>query len=243
MTSLLHSLHIGTLAAWLSVAGFGTVAVVVPNRPIPPISRTPAPETQWISEDFTLGGETSPAATEPTPAIPAPDLTETLPAPPDMPDLTERDPLPDVPESLPAPVPDAPAQSAASPRPSTRADSASPAPRPAARKTSSSSGAGSGSPTAAAHTGGGAGLSNAARLAAGSMPSPDYPAEARRKGQTGTLVVEFTVDTSGRVIAAYAKSPSPWPLLNQEAVRTVRRWKFPPGPVMKLQRSITFQLR
>jgi TonB family protein len=62
-------------------------------------------------------------------------------------------------------------------------------------------------------------------------------------GQTGTLVVEFTVDATGRVISAYAKSPSPWALLNQEAVRTVRGWKFPPGAVMTLQRPIVFQLR
>lgn len=75
------------------------------------------------------------------------------------------------------------------------------------------------------------------------MPAPAYPSEARRKGQTGTVVVEFTIDTTGRVISAFAKSPSPWPLLNEEAVRTVRRWRFPPGPVTKLQRPIVFQLR
>ena len=86
-------------------------------------------------------------------------------------------------------------------------------------------------------------MSDAARLAAGRMPPPSYPPEARRKGQSGTVIVEFTVDASGRVISARAKSPSPWPLLNNEAVRTVRRWKFPPGGVMKLQRPIVFQLR
>lgn len=86
-------------------------------------------------------------------------------------------------------------------------------------------------------------MSDSARLAAGRMSAPSYPPEARRKGQTGTVVVEFTVDSSGRVISAYAKQPSPWPLLNNEAVRTVRRWKFPPGGVMKLQRPIVFQLR
>ena len=86
-------------------------------------------------------------------------------------------------------------------------------------------------------------MTNVARLAAGNMPSPAYPAEARRLGQSGTLVVEFTVDSTGQVISAYAVSPSPWPLLNQEAVRTVRRWRFPPGGgVMKLQRPIVFQL-
>lgn len=86
-------------------------------------------------------------------------------------------------------------------------------------------------------------MSDSARLAAGRMSAPSYPSEARRKGQTGTVVVEFTVDSKGRVISAYAKKPSPWPLLNNEAVRTVRRWKFPPGGVMKLQRPIVFQLR
>ena len=75
------------------------------------------------------------------------------------------------------------------------------------------------------------------------MPPPVYPAEARRRGQTGTLLVEFTVDAAGRVIAASAVTPSPWPLLNQEAVSAVRRWTFPPGSVMKLQRPIVFQLR
>jgi protein TonB len=240
MTSLLHSLHIGTLATWLSVAGFGTVAVIVPNRTIPPVSRAPLLETQWIPEDFTLGGVSSPVIDDPSSSPPAPALTEILPVPPEIPDLTERDPLPEVPESLPAPVSNPIAQTATTPRQTTRADSARPALRTSVRKSASS---GSDS-TAAANTGGGGGsLSNASRLAAGSMPSPDYPAEARRQGQSGTLVVEFIVDTSGRVVVAYAKSPSPWPLLNQEAVRTVRRWKFPPGPVMKLQRPITFQLR
>jgi protein TonB len=75
------------------------------------------------------------------------------------------------------------------------------------------------------------------------MPAPVYPAAARRGGQTGTVLVEFTVDSSGRVISAVAKSPSPWPLLNAEAVRTVRKWRFPPGGIMKLQRPIVFQLR
>jgi TonB family protein len=62
-------------------------------------------------------------------------------------------------------------------------------------------------------------------------------------GQSGTVVVEFTIDGSGRVISAHAAKPSPWPLLDHEAVRTVRRWKFPPGNIMKLQRPIVFQLR
>jgi protein TonB len=85
--------------------------------------------------------------------------------------------------------------------------------------------------------------SNAARYTAGHMPARSYPAEARRQNQTGTVVVEFTVDPSGRVISATAKSPSSWPLLNAEAVRTVLSWSFPAGGVMTLQRPIVFQLR
>ncbi|MCX6868031.1 MAG: hypothetical protein NTV46_17810, partial [Verrucomicrobia bacterium] len=112
MTSLLHALHIGTLATWLSVAGFGTVAVIVPNRIIPPVPRAPLLETQWISEDFTLGGESSPVMDDPSPATPTPELTESLPTPPEIPDLTARDPLPEVPESLPAPVANSIAQPA-----------------------------------------------------------------------------------------------------------------------------------
>lgn len=75
------------------------------------------------------------------------------------------------------------------------------------------------------------------------MPAPAYPFSAKRAGQTGTVVVEFTIGTDGRVISAYAKSASPWPALNEAAVSAVRRWKFPPGGVMKTQRPIVFQLR
>jgi TonB family protein len=89
----------------------------------------------------------------------------------------------------------------------------------------------------------GTGMSNAARIAAGHMPSPDYPPYSRRNRQEGTVVVEFTVDSSGKVISAYAKHPCQWNLLNTEAVSTVRSWRFPPGGVMTLQRPIVFQLR
>ena len=48
MTSLFHTLHIGTLATWLSVAGFGTVAVMVPDLPVSSSPRPQVEETQWI---------------------------------------------------------------------------------------------------------------------------------------------------------------------------------------------------
>lgn len=236
MSPFSHALNTGTLAAWLSVAGFGTVGVLMPDwrdAPEPPPATPAVVETQWLEPEILLGD--ADPTTDPAPAPPAAEVAppEPLPAPPEMPEAAAPEPLPEIPDLPPprpvAPVAKATKPAAAAPRPSPPRSTA------AARPPSTAAGA-PGTPA-------GAGLSQTARLAAGRMPSPAYPAEARHKGQTGTVTVEFTVDTSGRVIAAYAKSPSPWPLLNEEAVRTVRRWRFPPGGVMKLQRPIVFQLR
>ncbi|MES2476047.1 MAG: energy transducer TonB [Verrucomicrobiota bacterium] len=82
----------------------------------------------------------------------------------------------------------------------------------------------------------------AARLAAGHTPGPSYPTESRRAGQAGTVVVQFTVDDAGDVRDAKVYTSSRWPLLDREALRTVRSWKFPPGDTMSLIRPIAFQL-
>lgn len=237
--AFLHSLNIGTLSAWLSVAGFGTVGVIIHPWQPEPSPPSESEETQIIPNEFDLGDAPfTPETGDPQPVTePAADsVPDALPAPPELPPLAESEPLPEIPD-LPAPAAEnrtretpARASSATSPRPSKPS-------RPAGGKPASST---SGSSSSAAS---GSAMSNASRLAAGRMPAPSYPSAARRGGQTGTVVVEFTVDTTGKVISAYAKSPSPWPLLNEEAVRTVRRWKFPPGGVMKLQRPIVFQLR
>lgn len=238
MSPFYHALNTGTLAAWLSVTGFGTVGVLLPawRATLAPPPAPPAVlETQWLEPEIVLG-EGDPALTEP-PALPAADATppEPLPTPPAMPQTAALAPLPEIPELPPPPhaSPAAAKSAATAPRPQTRQ-----APATGRQLAANSRGASS-----ATGSSGSSGVSQATRLAAGRMPSPTYPAEARRNGQTGTVTVEFTVDTSGRVIAAVAKSPSPWPLLNEEAVRTVRRWRFPPGGIMKLQRPIVFQLR
>jgi TonB family protein len=82
----------------------------------------------------------------------------------------------------------------------------------------------------------------AARLAAGHTPGPSFPADASRNGQAGTVVVQFTVDSAGEVRDAKVYTSSNWPLLDHEALRTVRSWKFPPGDAMSLIRPIAFQL-
>jgi protein TonB len=244
MTSILHALNIGTFACWLSVVGFGAVAFVVPGtRGVPvPVSR--AEEPRPFSEDFTLGdvenagAEATEEASEAAPA-------ETLPAPPELPEVTAFAPLPEIPEiAAPAAKP-TPAVAAAVPTSKPAATQAlRTASSTAASPNSKPGGGGSGASNPGSSSGAsGSGMSDASRLAKGRMPKPTYPAQAKRSGQTGTVVVEFTVDASGRVISAFAKSSSGWPLLDSEAVRTVRRWTFPAGGVMKLQRPIVFQLR
>lgn len=235
MYSLLYSLHIGTLATWLSVVGFGAVGIVVHGRNPAPV-RPEISETQLISEDFTLGADSLPDSGEPQSEAANPTPADPLPAPPELSASAEIEPLPVIPDLMPQPeqATEAPVKAKTSARV-----------KPVGRSAGKSSGTaapatrnGAGNPGSGA-----AGMSNSARLAAGRMPSPNYPPYSRRHSQTGTVVVEFTVDASGRVISAFAKSPSPWPLLNAEAVSTVRSWRFPPGGVMKLQRPIVFQLR
>jgi TonB family protein len=77
----------------------------------------------------------------------------------------------------------------------------------------------------------------------GKQPAPDYPRQSIRRGQEGAVGIQFSVDASGRVLFAEAVSPSPWPLLNEAAVRAVReRWRFSPGSNQVYEVSIQFQL-
>jgi protein TonB len=242
MNALLHAMNIGTLATWLSVTGFGTVAGFIPVWH-PENAKPKLLDALPVSQDFILGSE-EPSNDSPLNA--APENTESpvthLPAPPEFPELAESEPLPEVPD-LPAPKPsESAATSSVTPKPSAR-PAVTGKPASTARSSSTSSSSNSGSSVGSVKTNGtGSLMSNSARLAAGRMNSPSYPPYSRRNNQTGTVLVEFTVDAAGRVISAYAKSSSNWPLLDNEAVRTVRSWKFPPGGVMKLQRPIVFRL-
>ena len=78
----------------------------------------------------------------------------------------------------------------------------------------------------------------------GRQPAPEYPLEAKLAHQQGSVVVRFTVGEDGRVQTAKAYKPSPFPLLNQAAVRAVREnWRFRPGPARTYDVEIEFQLR
>jgi TonB family protein len=78
---------------------------------------------------------------------------------------------------------------------------------------------------------------------AGRQPAPDYPLRAQREKQEGVVSVRFTVGENGRVAAAEAVNASPWPLLNESAVRTIRsRWRFAPGAPRAYEVAIRFVL-
>lgn len=63
-----------------------------------------------------------------------------------------------------------------------------------------------------------------------SQPTPAYPIEARTRGLTGTVVVEFLVDRSGYVRDPVVVSSSD-AVFEEPALRGVERWRFEPGRV------------
>lgn len=56
---------------------------------------------------------------------------------------------------------------------------------------------------------------------------PIYPAIARQMGITGTVVVNATVDPTGKVLKAESTSGNK--LLATAAIDAVKQWKFAPG--------------
>lgn len=77
----------------------------------------------------------------------------------------------------------------------------------------------------------------------GKQPAPQYPSRARRAGQEGAVTVRFSVGEDGRVLDAQVSAPSPWPLLNEAALKVVReRWRFRPGSVRLFEVVIRFEL-
>lgn len=57
---------------------------------------------------------------------------------------------------------------------------------------------------------------------------PDYPYAMKHVGASGTVVVEFDVDVTGRVVRAEATRYTDHEFV-EPAVRAVRKWRFEPG--------------
>jgi len=60
-------------------------------------------------------------------------------------------------------------------------------------------------------------------------PAPDYPAQAVRQGWQGTVLLRVRVLASGAVESVEIKQSSGRRVLDDEAVRTVKRWSFTPS--------------
>lgn len=265
MSPFLYALNIGTLAAWLTVAGASTVACVIKivDR-LPSLvdiqhlldldvsaevnlgdmakgSAPPSDPTEEISE------ETAPQEQIAEAAEVVPDVPEELP---EIPEIAEMEPLPEIPD-FPEPSPEPPkvvspkTESAPKPRPAVARQATGTAREnvTGARKATSNGESGNGTGRGSGTTpGSGSGAVGEARWAGGRMPSPRYPAEARRAGQTGRVIVSFSVDEAGNVVQASIKSGCSYPLLNEEALRCVRTWKFRAGARASANKPIVFRL-
>ena len=58
---------------------------------------------------------------------------------------------------------------------------------------------------------------------------PDYPKEARQRGEQGDVVVEIRVNAEGTVDAVTVAASSGFPELDEAAVRAARAAKFSPA--------------
>ena len=225
MPSLTHALNIGTLAVWTSVATLGSLGAMLGRAGNFPVI-TDAVGVELVSAPLEIESvEMADGSSEAADPQASAESME-LPAPPEMLPAMRSEVLPEVPE-MPIAGPKKVFETVK------RTD------KPAVNATAASQK----SVTSKASANGVASMSSAARLAAGRMPAPRYPSEARSKGQAGTVLIEFTVDPNGRVSSAHIATPCPWTLLNQEALRAVKNWKFPPGSAMTFKKPIVFKLR
>lgn len=70
-----------------------------------------------------------------------------------------------------------------------------------------------------------------------------YPADARRRGETGTAYVRFTIDDGGNVGSVSLARSSGYPALDNEVLALVRRASPVPAPPPGVNRTITAPVR
>jgi len=262
VSPFIYALNIGTFATWLTVAGASTVACTIHLS-----ERLPELISMGQLIDADIGTEVdlsdmsqgSAPASDPTEevtdqeSVPEEQVAEAeLPEVPDealpeIPDVAEMEPLPEIPD-FPQPTPQKPAVKApeSAPKPKVVARNTSGKARestPGARKASSSGQSGAGTGSGAGNVaGGGSSPMGSARFAGGRFPKPNYPAEARRAGIEGRVVVFLTVDERGNVVDASIRGSSGNASLDAEVIRCARRAKYPPGTRATATKSVLFRL-
>jgi periplasmic protein TonB len=228
-----------TLVLWLTCLLVGWLGFALPYaRPRLPSAAAPPMHAELIKVELTR----SPAPAPANSAVPLPSPTQPPPlvapaTPPQSPQLIAvARPSPAVAFALPI---EAPARIVEV----NQAAFVRPAPQPTAVAPSTAPNAGTGQPST------GTAPAPAVQTLTfgegeGTQPAPRYPDTARRAGQTGTVVIRFSVGTDGRVLAAEPSAPSPWGALNREALRVVReQWRFKPGAARLCEVAIRFELK
>lgn len=220
-TNKVSFLQVFTLTLWLVAAVISVVGILVPyGRPVPSKKQDVAIVTQKIEVQLT-------SDPLPTPPADVPKLSEPPPlATPAQPNLSPVSATPVADPSVvafampvPGPVTIVQAKQAAYVAPVAPVENVTSAPAPV-------------TPTVLVYGQG-----------EGRQPAPEYPFRARRDGQEGVVKIRFAVGESGKVASAEIASASPWSLLNQSAVKTVReRWQFQPGPMRLYEVAIRFEL-
>ena len=250
MSPFLYALNIGTLATWMTVAGASSVACVVKIvERLPELLRDKPGETEVAITPMAMGSappaaseDSNEAVTEEASVPEMPEVPE-IPEMPEVPEVADLEPLPDVPDLPQVISPDgfekrkAPTEAKPASRPKTSTTRST----AGKKSTNGQSGRGTGTGNGTAQ-GSGDSAVGASRWVGGRMPKPNYPSSCRQAGQQGRVVVNFTVDERGYVVSASVASGCAYTALNEEALRTVRRWKFKPGPRASASRPIVFQL-
>jgi periplasmic protein TonB len=216
-----HLTPVATLVIWMTCMAVGLIGLRIPYpRPWP--AMPPAAPVMARLVNVQITAEPAPRLSQRTPMLPQANVVE--PSPPPMPAplaepaeapmmaIATPVPLKTISMPPPAPAPIAPVATVATTHPTPPTEAA-----PSVQQITFGQGE-------------------------GAQPAPDYPIEAQLDGEQGTVVVQLTVAADGHVASAAVVSPSPWPLLNQSAVRAVREtWQFSAGPVRIFEVAIQFK--
>ena len=157
------------------------------------------------------------------------DLLEADPEIASLPSMPEEEVIAPEPESEPEPEPEIEPEPTPEPEPEIEPEpdpiATLPAPEPAPTPTPRQATPRAASTASTAASGVLAGSQPLAR----SNPRPAYPAQARRERQEGTVIVRVLVGTDGRPQEVTLAQTSGYPLLDEAALRGVRRWTFTPA--------------
>jgi protein TonB len=215
---VVYAVQILTFAMWLTCVGVGATGLELgwPGLRARHVE-PPAIEATFI--ETPLSQESPPPEATP----PEPVLVPRVDTPPQAPDLPDLPPLPELPVFVEKVAPVAPQI-----KPETKVQRI-------ARTNDNTARSSTGTPSVQNLIMG---------VGEGRQPAPEYPHDALARHQEGTVIIQFMVGTSGEVLSAEVWQSSPYPMLNSEALRTVRgRWHFGAGPVRLYRVPIRFRIQ